>query len=539
MPVARHAAIPARLSGAAMHLTRPFSIGACMLVSVVAAAPGSGAALRFEGGRERFCLRGPVPGAEPASGDLPLCRPDWPQQIVSIGGYRRSQAISAWLANGVRVHHLRIVEPRDRLAGAGGGDPASKADGPGEGPVQVTVSFFGGELLESQANRGVSMVACSAWDELSTADLAPACIPSAMEGRDLQIEAVAGPDLIQLRLRGPARDIEAGMRIVAALLRAPRVTGAVMDAATSSAIRELTARASSRSQLLAGAIVDALYSPCEARVRPPTPDQVLAITGEQAQRWLDEHILAAPVEASIVGDVSVDDAMRLAGGYLSVLPNRPRIHSRAFQHERAIRGPQYPLRRELTQEIEPGTAVVIVGFPGADGPQVAELRTMRLAARVFGARAAAALGRAGFADAQRDAAAIPGGPYPGFGVVAYSVRTESDRAEVAAELLEDVVRDLATAGVSPDEIESARAEVLAGFARVERQPRYWSQLLARIDASGIDLDEVADGAGFYESLNAETVAAAIRRNVDGGRTLRLIIRSDRPGCEEPEVSPVP
>jgi hypothetical protein len=100
------------------------------------------------------------------------------------------------------------------------------------------------------------------------------------------------------------------------------------------------------------------------------------------------------------------------------------------------------------------------------------------------------------------------------------------------------VRQLAEAGVSDAEVQPASADLVRAVERFEREPRYWEVILARADATGVDPDQVAEGVTFYRSVNADTVSAAIRRNVGGGRIFRLIINSD--GSGKPATpSPIP
>jgi zinc protease len=444
--------------------------------------------------------------ARPGDHDLPGCRANWNDQIVSMSGYRRTAVVSAWLRNGVRVHHLR----RDSMPGL----------------VFVTVSFSGGEMLETAENRGVTLGACSAMDALSVENLPAACVPSALEGRDVHIEAIAGPDAMQLRVWGRREDIEEGMRVAAALFAHAKVTPATLAVTINDGLRQIENRAASPGGMVADAIGDAMFPAGEVRGRPPTAAQLEAVTVEAAQAWLNRHFAEAPVEVAVVGDLTLDEGLRLAAGYVSGLPERPRACKRAAAELRRLPPPRFPIRAEVTRPVEPGFSVVVVGFPGADGSRITELRTLRVAARVLDARATQAMRAAGFADVDVGTAAIPGNVYPGYGVVVANARVPAARAEEAAAVLESVVRNLAAEGVSEAEIAGPRDELVRAVERFEREPRYWESILARSESTGVDPDQVAEGVLFYRSVTANAVSSALRDRVGDDRLLRLIINSD-------------
>lgn len=441
---------------------------------------------------------------ENASLELPRCREDWGQVVGCVSGQRRGGVVSGWLKNGVRWHHMAM-------------DAAP-------GSVIVTVSFVGGELLESAENRGITLGACSAWDALSIAGAPPGAVAEALGDRDVHIEALAGPDFMQLRIWGADEDIEHGMKVAMLLLTRPRVTPETLSETIRQGKEQMAARRAG-SGMVAEALAEVIYPPAEVRTRFPSETQLDGITAEQAQAWLDKHIAAAPVEVSIVGDITLEEATRLVGGYLGDLPDRARTGPRVYAEQRRLPAPQFPIRREVTSAaVNPGHAVIVCGFPGADAANPVDLRTLRVAARILDARATAALAEAGIAEAEVSAGAIPAIVYPGFGLIVARVEVEEGRADEAAALLEAQITRMAAAGVASEEVQTAREDLARIVEQAERDPKYWAGILARADSAGVELDQVVDGPGVYRSLNAETVSAAVARNVGDGRIIRLVIR---------------
>jgi zinc protease len=359
----------------------------------------------------------------------------------------------------------------------------------------------------------------------------PARVPAALEGRDVHVEALAGPDAMQLRIWGRREDIDEGLRVASALFDRPEVTAATLASTMHQGSEQIQARSSMPAGMVADAIADVIFPPDEARARPMAREQGEKVTVGAAQQWLEKHIATAPVEVSIVGDLSLDEAMRLGAGYLGRLPARERPSPKTFADARRLPPPVYPIRAEVIRSIDPGSAIVVVGFPGADAANIPDLRTMRVAARVLDDRATAALRASGFDEAEVGTAAIPGTVYPGFGVVVANFKTTAARADEAADVIEGVITKMAAEGVSAGEVKAAGEELSRAVERFEKEPRYWMGILARAESSGVDPNLVADGSNFYRSVNADTVSAAVKRNVGEGRILRLTIHAAPPGAE--------
>lgn len=475
----------------------------------------------------RWSAPAPIAPAEadaPDAAGLPVCDPEWPSRIASMAGHRRSPVVSAWLRNGVRVHHLRL----DSVPGY----------------VFITIGFCGGELLETADNRGVSLGACSAWHELSVGGMPAGTPDAALDGRDVHVDGMAGPDSIQLRVWGGRADIDTGMRVAAALLERPLVTQAALDQTMREGWEQVSRRASTPQGAIGDAISDAIFPPGQARVRTATERELGAVTVAEAQECLDRHIAHAPMEVSVVGDLSLDEAMRLAAGYLGRLPNRDRVCVRHMAAWREMPPPRYPIRARVKGRVPAGTSIVVVAFPGADASDIPELRELRAAGRVLDQRAAHALGEAGFAGTRATASLVPGTVYPGFGLVIVSYETTPEQAERAGDALESAVRDLASTGVTAEELASVTGDLARTVEKFEREPRYWASILARADGSGVDPDQVADGAAFYRGLTPAEVNAALKRRFGDGRLLRLVIDSDGtvaaqgPPADAPAPKPV-
>lgn len=491
-------------------------------------------------------------------------------------GHRRGPIVSVWLRNNIRVHYMKMDVP--------------------PGAVCITINLLGGVMREDRSNRGISLVSAGAWDRVSIRDLSEQELAGALEGKNVRFEGTAAADAMCLRVWGSRADIETGMQVATLLLTRPEVSVQDVGRAAERAGRDVRAERVMQG-LIARNLARVLFPADEVRAHPAKREQVEAITVPQAQAWLDEHVRSAPIEAAIVGDLSLEQALELAGGFLGTLPERERVGPATMESLRRLPAPKYP----IVVEPAPGhigeaedEVLVLVGFAGPDVASTRDLRSLRLAGEVLDDRVSRALAFARVidppssrpttasgepktdaagvstdgktmdsaagsdassptawgaeqgrtsepakADEQRalvGVSVVPGTPYPGFGAVVVSCRVKASKGARAAEVIE---REIAAAGslgrLRPDELEDARTELVRRAEQANMDPRYWSAILAKATTIGMDIDEAADGAGFYRELSAdgavdvnkalirEGVNDVLRRYIGAGRSIRVIV----------------
>jgi len=97
--------------------------------------------------------------AQPTAEKAPGARPEQIARVAEPGdlvvemqAHRRSGVVSAWLVNGIRVHHRRMTVQPDQ--------------------IEVMISFAGGELLECPETRGLSLLCAALLDRPSSRAIA-------------------------------------------------------------------------------------------------------------------------------------------------------------------------------------------------------------------------------------------------------------------------------------------------------------------------------------------------------------------------------
>ncbi len=454
----------------------------------------------------------------------------WYENVVEMRTARRSGVTSTWLASGVRVHHLKIdTRP---------------------GQVVVTIALSGGKLLEDAASRGVTEIAAGVLDDWETA--APnASAAERMAGRDIRLDAGAGLDAITLQISGAVADAGAAMRVLRELLTAPTVTPAAVEQSRERVVRELRLRAADARAVVSDAINTAAWAAVggagvgDARLLPPDERGLRGIDADRTRAWIQRHIQenGAPIEAAIVGDITLAEALTLVDTTLGTLPARARVNAATNAHRRIVAGAgaMAPVLKDVpgVVQIGVGRATVVRGCFGPELGELAEQRTLRATVRLAIARVKSRLARpelgvvAGGTD-------VSGGvyisPFIGRGMVLVTANADASRAAAVGEAIDAELSRLATEPVPADELAPIAAEQAKSVGQLERDAPYWSAVLARCDALGMDPDEIASGAAYYKALTPERARDVLRKYCRDEARIALTIRGpEKPGPENPGV----
>ncbi len=450
-----------------------------------------------------------VPPAAPAAP-----RSLWCENVVEMQTARRSGVTSVWLSNGVRVHHLKI----DTRAGQ----------------VVATIALSGGKLLEDAGSRGITEVAAGVLDDWDTA--APvASVAERMAGRDVRIDAGAGLDAITLQISGAVGDAGAAMRVVRELLTSPTVTKEGVETSREQVVRELRLRSADVRAAISDATNRAVGGGLDPRMMPPEERALGAIDADRVREWVRRHGKenGSAIEVAIVGDLALADALAMVDTTLGTLPARERVSARTNAAQRMLTGgPAAAVRADVAGvvQIGPGRAAVVRGCFGPEMGELADQRTLRALVRVAIARVKARLaepevelGAAGAGGAE-----VGGGvyvsPFIGRGMVLVTATVDAGKAAAVGDAIDAELARLAKEPPTAEELAPIAGELGTMVSKLERDAPYWSAVLARCDALGMDPDEIASGAAYYKTLAPEKLTEVFAKFWREERRIALTVR---------------
>jgi predicted Zn-dependent peptidase len=458
--------------------------------------------------------------------------PPAPGRAIEIWVDRASGVTSAWLSNGVLLHHkfLKVEPPKAE----------QPADGAADGrrrdrqipSVAVFVTIAGAELLEVDANRGVSDAAvAAAWDARSVRSMMAGELDAFLDATGATIRCSGGSDSFMVNITGDAAQMEPALRGVRLMLCEPVVDAEALKRWQEQTVKQFEDRKRTDNNAIAK-VIGALFGPQEVRARPAQGESVNAITAEQAQTWLSNALGASadakamPMEVAIVGDIAVDRAISLAEMYFGSLPARERMAEATLADKRIATRAKRP---EEVIEVPDwkGSPLVLVGFFGADIRDIADHRALAVAARILSNR----MDRLPPDQNEGNHAAanaMPASVYPGFGLFLATTHAQAGSEAGASDNIHKLLDDVKVNGPSAEELSVATQYLSGSAAKMLADPSYWSWMLAHSTYQGMRIAEIGVADRVYREMQPEMVTAALKKYWTPERSIKLIVK---PGTE--------
>jgi zinc protease len=427
-----------------------------------------------------------------------------PGAVSEQAEHAASAVWSAWLSNGVRVHH-KFNDQRKNEA-------------------TVSITLIGAPLLETAQNRGVTSAAMVAWGQPATGSLTSNDIRSLMTGKKVNVGGNAGPAGVSLMVSGTPDELETGMQLAHLLLTDPKIEEAAFGRWKTAQVQSLLGMEKNPSQLFSKLMAKAVYPAGEVRTQPLTKAQVDALTLEASQAWLTNLVATSPIEVAVVGDVSREKAIELVVRYVGSLPTRARVSKEYLAEKRALVREKGPKVVAETIATKTDMANVMVGFYGPDLTNVADARAMQLAARVISSRMVQEIREKAQLVYSIAAASTPGQVYPGFGLFRSSAPTQPGKADALVAKITEMFDAFAAEGPTEDELKVAKGQIANTLDEAMKEPSFWMGEIASMTFNDNDLDRVLATPAAFEAISASDVKAAFVKYHVKENALQVVLR---------------
>jgi zinc protease len=424
-------------------------------------------------------------------------------KVVESLEHTPSGVWSAWLDNGVRVHHRFMGERKNQAS--------------------VVITLAGGQIQETAATRGITDAAALAWSRPATGKLSSVQIRDLMTGTKARVGGRTDPDALTLTVSADPADLEIGLQLAHLLLTDPVIEPAALEQWSEAQRQAIAARKVEPRGVLAEAVARALYPHDEPRTRPLEAEQVQKITLDAAQAWLRALIQEAPVEVAVVGDIDRAAALALVERYLGSLPPRDRISDKTLLNLRSIKRAVGPIRVDQKINVRTQQAVVMDGFFGTDVRNVRDVRLLALAARLLSTRMNRIVREEKQLVYSIGASSQPASEYPGFGLFVARAPTDPAKAAALATVLDELYAAFAKDGPAEDEMTVAKKQMANLLDQTLREPDFWTGRLATLDYRGLSLSDVVEAPAAYQRYTAQDVRDAFARYYRPESRFRFVV----------------
>ncbi len=425
--------------------------------------------------------------------------------------HRDVDVLSAWLANGVRVHHRRMDERANEAI--------------------VSIVLAGGSIEETKETRGLTDAAARVFMHPATKDLSSADISDLLIGRNIRISARRGDDFVKLTIAGDPSELELGMQIAHLLLSSPRMEPGELNRWRQEALQKAWMMERQPVAHLQRVAAETLYAKADPRVTPLTPADIERVEQERVQVWLDDLVKRSPIEVSVVGDIERWRAVELTKRYLGSLPERARVDGLTHDALRTVRRADPPHQADVTLKTKTPVATTLIGFLSPDASERQENIALDVAKHVLSKRLRMRVQEKSQLVYTYRLTNKPAEAYPGFGTFCFWAPTAPEKVDELADAVNEVFGYFAAVGPTPEEVRVASSEMQTELARKRGRPEWWADNLSDSTYRGVTPAEFDDEVKTLRSLSASDVHETFQRHFGPANQIRLIVRPESPAEE--------
>jgi zinc protease len=259
----------------------------------------------------------------------------------------------------------------------------------------------------------------------------------------------------------------------------------------------------------------------DSRWSLPTREQMAASSIADARAVLDDPLAHSPIEVIMVGDISIDDAIRATAATFGALPPRAETPAPA-DRIRFPAGTAAPVR--LTHRGRADQGLAFIGWPTLgfyDDPR--EARALSLLASVYQLRLTQKIREEQGTTYSPVAYHRPSEAIQGYGMFAGQIEA---RPEALAGFLRDAERiasNLRDHPVGADEMQRARLPLVEGVQRARASNAWWLDSLEGIQANPQVAVTIESQLPDYSALTPADLQRAARRFLVPGHAWKLVI----------------
>ena len=273
--------------------------------------------------------------------------------------------------------------------------------------------------------------------------------------------------------------------------------------------------------------VPRLLADGDTRFGLPDRSVTLSRSLEEEKAWVGPQLASGPLEIGMAGDLDIDAALvALARTFGALAPRTPKPD---YAADREVHFPKTPLSWDLKVETEIPKAVVALYWPTADARDVRRTRTLAILSRILDDRLRVKI-REEMGDAYSpEAASEASDTFRDYGQMIAECVVAPDRAKQIGESIRGIAADLFSKGVTPDELERARAPFLTELRESARTNPYWlGAVLGSCQEFPQRLDWARTRMSDVQSIGKADLDALAKLYLAPTRAFQVIVTPEEP-----------
>jgi zinc protease len=254
----------------------------------------------------------------------------------------------------------------------------------------------------------------------------------------------------------------------------------------------------------------------------PPKEVMLQRNLDEVKAWVGPDLARGPIEIAVVGDLEIAATIDAVARTLGALP--PRGEKPPLDELRRVEFPAKPIAREYAIETEIPKGTVALYWPTTDGLEIHRARRLNMLSEVLNDRLRLKV-REELGDAYSPGAGSAASDvYPGYGYIQAGVSIDPPRARQVADIIVEIADELATAGVSEDQLERAKRPVMTSLRESARTNPYWlNSVLSRAQEKPEVLEWSRSRYADNEAITTADINALAREYLAASRASRVIV----------------
>jgi zinc protease len=260
----------------------------------------------------------------------------------------------------------------------------------------------------------------------------------------------------------------------------------------------------------------------DSRFGSPPKEVMLARNLDEVKTWLSPQLEKGALEVALVGDLEIEAAISAAAQTVGALP--PREQKPELADLKRVLFPAQPFTKDYTiaSEIQKGSLNLY--WPTTDGFDVSRQLRLGMLAAVLTDRLRLKVREEIGGTYAPSAGSVASETFPGYGYVTANIDVDPAMAEKISELVISIADDLATKGVTEDELKRAREPWISAMQQSLRSNSYWlNYVLARAQEKPQVLDWARTRLADVKAITTAELSALAKEYLGHDRASRATV----------------
>ena len=389
------------------------------------------------------------------------------------------------------------------------------------GRISMNVRIGGGDVTEPPGQRGLAALAGATFDGGGLGRHSTDELLRIFAGKNVGVGFHVGADAFSFSGGTTPDDLQLEMQLLAAKITDP----GYRPEALREARKNFDELYSSFEHTAAGPMsteVANLLAGGDPRIGMPGKEVMMGRNLDEVKAWLAPQLSHGPVEIALVGDLDVDAAIDAVAKTIGALPardSRPDLSALekiSFPTQPFVK--QYAIASEL-----PKTELALF-WPTNDGIDIRRRRRLAVLADVFSDRLRVRVREKIGGTYGPHAASDASDTFPGYGYIVANIDVDPAMAGKISDIAVAAADDLATQGMTEDELTRARLPLLTALKESLRSNSYWlGSVLARAQEKPEMLDWARNRIDDINSITTAELDALAKQYLGKDRASRVTI----------------